>query len=219
MKIQDIQLPDKTLRDSFINKYQSGDYAGAFEILANAQVSSKAAIASVFNTMRRSIVNLEDFYWTGVEIPLSVDWILFNALIQRLVDRGDYNSNVEYFQGNVVSVDDELYLYINDENSVGTPVTDTTYWLKLGLKGEDGAPSLGLNFRLNWSSSAVYLKNDAVIYKDAIYYATQDNPGTPGVTGSGWGLVLTLYQADIQFYDGPYQGKYNGQIIFEASGE
>ena len=219
MKIQDIQIADKDLRDSFISKYQSGDYAGAFEILANSQLVSKAATASVWKAMIKSITDAEDYYWAGVVNPLSIYLVLFNTLIKRLVDMGDYDSDREYYQGNVVSVDNELYLYINEYNSMGTPVTDTAYWLKLGLKGEDGAPSLGLNFRFNWSSSAAYVANDAVIYKDSFYYAQQDNPGTPGVTGSGWGLMLTLYQANIQFYDGVYQGKYPGQIILEHIGE
>jgi hypothetical protein len=47
MSVQDIQIPDESLREQFITYWQSNDYASAFSLLENTQLANKVNIASL----------------------------------------------------------------------------------------------------------------------------------------------------------------------------
>ena len=51
---------------------------------------------------------------------------------------------------------EELLLYILEH------YPDTTYWLKVGLKGEKGQYSLGVVYQGFWNSSLQYSKYDLI---------------------------------------------------------
>ena len=60
MKFKDIQLTDKELWAQFQSLYQSGDYASAFSLLQNSQLSGKSLIADVLNTITDYLVQVEN---------------------------------------------------------------------------------------------------------------------------------------------------------------
>ena len=60
MNYKDIQLTDKELWAQFQSLYQSGDYASAFTLLQNAQLSNKSLIADVLNATTDYLVQVEN---------------------------------------------------------------------------------------------------------------------------------------------------------------
>ena len=60
MKFQDIQLKDKELWGQFQAMCQSGDYASAFTLLQNTQLSSKALTAEMLNALTDYIVQIQN---------------------------------------------------------------------------------------------------------------------------------------------------------------
>lgn len=59
MKYQDIHLEDKSLLDSFRQAWETGDYAGAFAILQQTQLTDKQLIADTLNYILRQTEALE----------------------------------------------------------------------------------------------------------------------------------------------------------------
>lgn len=187
MKIQDIQLSDKTLWQDFVTKYESGDYYGALAVLQNAQLVSKANTASVTNAMIKAVDDLQDLYYTNVEDKLADGLATFQESIDNIANQGEYDATKQYAQGNFVLYNGNVYMYIANTPSTGNLPTDTAYWVNLGLKGDTGAPSLDLNLRYNWQSNLQYNSKDVVYYGDSMYWAKQTSTGRePGFGKQGW---------------------------------
>lgn len=187
MKIQDIQISDKTLWQDFVTKYESGDYYGALAVLQNAQLASKANTASVANAMIKAVDDLQDLYYTNVEDKLADGLATFQESIDNIANQGEYDATKQYAQGNFVLYNGNVYMYIANTPSTGNLPTDTAYWVNLGLKGDTGAPSLDLNLRYNWQSNLQYNPKDVVYYGDSLYWAKQTSTGRePGFGRQGW---------------------------------
>lgn len=60
MNYKDIQLTDKELWAQFQSLYQSGDYASAFSLLQNTQLTNKALTADVLNAITSYLVQVEE---------------------------------------------------------------------------------------------------------------------------------------------------------------
>lgn len=60
MNYKDIQLTDKELWAQFQSLYQSGDYASAFSLLQNAQLTNKGLTADVLNAITAHLVQVEN---------------------------------------------------------------------------------------------------------------------------------------------------------------
>nr|DAO00729.1 MAG TPA: Photosynthesis system II assembly factor YCF48 [Caudoviricetes sp.] len=177
MKIQDIQISDKTLWQDFVTKYESGDYYGALAVLQNAQLTSKANTASVANAMIKAVDDLQDLYYTNVEDKLADGLATFQESIDNIANQGEYDATKQYAQGNFVLYNGNVYMYIANTPSTGNLPTDTAYWVNLGLKGDTGAPSLDLNLRYNWQSNLQYNLKDVVYYENGLYWAKQTSTG------------------------------------------
>lgn len=59
MKYQDIHLEDKSLLESFRQAWGAGDYAGAFAILQQTQLTDKQLISETLNYILRQTEALE----------------------------------------------------------------------------------------------------------------------------------------------------------------
>lgn len=73
MRFQDIQLKDKELWGQFQVMCQSGDYAGAFTLLQNTQLSNKSLMADVLNATTdylAQVENLNDPDFKADKIPV-----------------------------------------------------------------------------------------------------------------------------------------------------
>lgn len=198
MKIQDIQIDDKTLRDQYIADYKSGQYSAALEILQNAQLQNKKADAAMMNAMGDKVLEAENLYYDNVDDKLAVFLQQFNINIDNLRNMGQYSSTTQYEVGNFVTSGGDTYFCIA-KPPIGTDVDNATYWEELSLiRGEQGAPGLGLTLKYNWASNVQYAANDVVYYSDGLYYAKKTNLNSvPSSTSEDWGLLLKVPKAKI----------------------
>lgn len=198
MKVQDIQVADKSLWQEFVNDYANGDYYQALAILQNTQLLTKAATANVMNTMTDAVDDVQALYYTNVEDKLAANLATFNTSVDNLANKGSYDQNTTYYMGNFVSQDSRVYLYISSTPRQGIPVTDSNVWLNLGLQGDEGVPSIGLNLRYDWQSTAQYNQLDVVTYAGVMYWAKQENMGqTPSGNSEYWGKMFSIEPAKI----------------------
>ena len=215
MKVQDIQIADKSLWQEFVNDYANGDYYQALAILQNTQLLTKAATANVMNTMTDAVDDVQALYYTNVEDKLSANLATFNTSVDNLADKGIYDQNATYYMGNFVLYDNEVYQYISSTPMSGIPVTNSSFWLKLGLQGDEGVPSVGLNLRYDWQSTAQYNRLDVVTYQDAMYWAKQENMGhIPGGIEGSWGGMAYGNGRYVITNFGEYVS--NGNIIYNV---
>lgn len=191
---QDIQIPDVTLRNQFNNYMLNANFQEAIKILNQnkLQLNGKAYIAETINIMTNALYDIEDRYYQGVIVFLSTQAQKWYNLINNLKRIGTYNDSQEYEINNFVIYNDLVYLAIQ-KPPIGTAPNDDTYWLLIGLKGEQGAPGIDVVMQYDWNGSTTYSTNDLVVYKDNIYVALKNNAGVePTTNDSIWLLFLKI---------------------------
>lgn len=175
---QNLHLADKTLFNQYRTLFKT-NISSAQEILDDSQLALKSFRADDHNDLASDISTLENNYYTNVPTRLNSLLTNFNNDISKIKYRGTYSSSTSYYQYNVVSyvVSGNTNLYMCKLPS-GTSVisniipTNTTYWLYLGLQGDQGSPTIGnLKYVGNWDSSGSYSIDDVVTYgTENIYY-------------------------------------------------
>ena len=196
---QDIQIPDVNLQQQYQQYFQNGQYSEALTLLTNnaTQLQGKAFIANLINTISAGISELENKYNTAVPLFLSGLSAQYSSLINNFINKGTWSNTVEYEPYNFVVYNDDVYMCIGNP-PIGTVPTDTTYWLILGLRGEEGTPGVDVNMRYQWNNTDTYNPNDLVVYKTNIYVALVQNTGvTPGTDDSTWGIFLVSTPGQI----------------------
>lgn len=209
---QNLHLADKTLFDQFRTLFKT-NVSSAQEILDNSQLALKSFRANDHNDLASDIITLENNYYTNVPTRLNSLLTNFNNDVSKIQYRGIYSSSTSYYQYNVVSyaVSGNTNLYMCKLPS-GTSVisnivpTNTTYWLYLGLQGDQGAPTIGnLKYIGNWSSSGSYSVDDVVTYgndNNVLYALKQSSPGTtPPPSNAKWVEIVVLDRRKINFSD------------------
>lgn len=211
MKVQDIHTTDSTLWQQYVQAFAAGQYSTAIAILKNAQLDSKTMTANVFNEANNCVANMEELYYTNVEDVLASELTTFNQMIAALVAKQDYNAATVYVKGNFVVYNDTVYVYINEAAASGHAPTDTTYWLYLGLRGQQGAEGVGLTLRYQWAQNVQYAKYDVVLYGDKLWFANEANVNSPpSESDTTWSALMDVPVAKI--YTGsvapssPYEG-------------
>lgn len=164
-RFQDIQISDNLLKSQFFNYFLNGDYQMAFDLIShNSQLDSKAFVANFINEIAEVLYATEDSVDTatlGKLRELSLD---FNEIINQFLNRYDYDSTATYELYNFVIYNNEVYMYINNIPSTGNIPTNTTYWLKIGLRGEKGAGGCSqLQMKFYWQEGIAYQPFDLVI--------------------------------------------------------
>ena len=216
MRVQDLHIDDKTLWEQYVTYFSQGQYDQAFQLLSNAQLVDKAVIADVINAANNAVYNAEQPYYTNVEDKLMSLLTSFNMAVANLVNKQMYDETTNYANGNFVIYDSKLYVYIASEASSGNLPTDTTHWLYVGLQGEKGAIGIDLKLRYNWISTAQYVKNDVVVYKDALYFAISANTNIqPDTDTSIWGVLYNIPIAKIHVDATAPISPYMGEIWFK----
>lgn len=217
---QDIQIPDVTLRQQFRQYIQTGQYAQALAILTNNadQLKGKVYIADTINTIINGVVNLQERYNTGVTVYLADLLTQFNILVDNLKRKGTWQSTVQYTPYNFVVYNNEVYMCIA-KPSIGTLPTDTTYWLYLGLRGQQGDPGIDVNMTFDWNSGKPYQPNDLVVYQGNIYCAKIANTGIVPIDEDTWGLFLLLGEGKINVGVNPPDKPARDMIWFQTQSD
>lgn len=172
-----------------INKYyeymNSNDLNSAVAILeSNPNLKTKIVNADNLNKLRDGLISLERFFFSDVE----------KYLMDLMQDMGEWSNSQKYGKYNVVQYKDEVYMCIDAQTPIGTLPTDINYFIKLAIKGEQGASGIGLSYRYGgWDSTVQYYKEDCVEYNNVLWAAKKDNIGqTPADGSEYWDKVISF---------------------------
>lgn len=199
MRVQDIHYTDVTLKNEFVQKFLSGDLAGAFKILEdNGQLNNKKFVADIINYVNTALYQLEENYYTNVDDYLLATNNAFNTLINNYINKNIYSDKTTYQRNNFVLYNNEVYLYINGNPTSGNNPTNTNYWVYIGLRGDKGNYGIGVTMKYTWNNQATYNPLDIVYYNGVYYVAKEQNINVePSETSSQWTMFLKTKPAYI----------------------
>ena len=89
-----------------------------------------------------------------------------------------------------------------------------SHWLRLNIRGEQGAIGIGLNYIGNWNASLSYNQYDAVFYNNSLWSCKMLNQNIVPQNGTYWNEVFKVYKAKIEDHSS-VNNPYNGMICFE----
>jgi hypothetical protein len=216
-KYQDYQLSDATLYSEFVSYWKNGNYQLALDILTNnSSLATKSFTANALNVISAALTYLQNNYYNNVENVLAADLAAFNLAINNFISKATYISTTQYYVNNFVLYNNLWYMCMAD--SLGNLPTNTTYWVLIGLQGEQGAAGTGLNLRYTWQSTLQYNQYDVVYYQSVLYVALQANSNqNPSTATTYWQILLSVPTTNITVTStaptSPYTGQIWGQII------
>lgn len=196
---QDIQIQDNSIKQQYANYFKNGQYSEALSLLNNnaTQLEGKAFISDLINIIFSGVSEIENKYNASVPLFLSNLSIQYFSLINNFINKDVWNNINEYIPYNFVVYNNETYMCIKSPPA-GTEPTDTTYWLFLNLRGEEGTPGINVNMQYQWNNTNTYNINDLVVYGTNIYVALVQNTGvTPGTDDNTWGIFLASTPCQI----------------------
>lgn len=213
-KYQDIKVPDKDLKNQFIQYFIAGQYNEAFALINNKpQLDSKIFVADVMNIIYNILITLENYYIVNVPNFLYLKLSEYNTLINNFLMRNEWNPSTEYQRYHFVFYNQQIYMYNNINPSSGNLPTDTNYWIYLGLKGDKGSPSIGTNLKYQWIVNTNYIAKDVVAYGEALYVALRNNINkNPLESPLDWQVLFYIPKAKITVSRSEPLNKYEGMI-------
>lgn len=217
---QDIHIADETVRSQFISQFTAGHYTEALNILSSnaTQLGGKAFIAAAINPIIAGISVIQNLYYDSAPSGFDEDFAQMQAVINDLLNAGEWSNSQAYEKNNFVyNSNNEWYMCIADVDA-GTPLTDDTHWLFLGLIGPQGTPGIEVSMKYEWDSSTQYEVNDAVTYGgNTIWVAQQANTNvTPGSDETTWVRLLSAPADLIHVGDTEPENKYNNSVWFQT---
>lgn len=153
-----------------------------------------------FNKFADAVINMEKFFFSDVEPYIETKKLDFQAEVDKLTYRGEWQSGVQYFKKNVVTSGGEGYIAKLDNLNQAPPAT--AYWGKIANKGDKGDPSLNINFKGEYNSVSSYVSGDAVTFGGLWYYAKQNTLNNPPTNATYWELHTNqVVVGDTQPFD------------------
>ena len=129
------------------------------------------------DNMRTDVFNYTDTKKNEMTTYTDAKKLDFQAEVDKLTYRGEWQPGVQYFKKNVVTSGGEGYIAKLDNINQSPPAT--TYWGKIANKGDKGDPSLNINFKGEYDIAMSYVMGDAVTFGGLWYYAKQNTKGNP----------------------------------------
>lgn len=221
LKYQDIQIADIALRTQFESYMSVGNYSQALRLLSDnqSQLQGKAWIGDSINTLVNGIITLESLYNDNVIKFLSDLSETLQSLVDNYRNVGTWIVGNEYKELNFVAYDNEMYMALQDVPA-NTPITDTNYWLYVGLRGEQGVAGVNVRQQYNYSSGQAYNINDLVVYQGQIYVALKSNTNVLPTNSDTWLLYERVVKANIYVSNvAPTEELINGKIWFKTQSD
>lgn len=221
LKYQDIQIADIALRTQFESYMSVGNYSQALRLLSDnqSQLQGKAWIGDSINTLVNGIITLESLYNDNVIKFLSDLSETLQSLVDNYRNVGTWIVGNEYQELNFVAYDNEMYMALQDVPA-NTPITDTNYWLYVGLRGEQGVAGVNVRQQYNYSSGKAYNINDLVVYQGQIYVALKSNTNVLPTNSDTWLLYERVVKANIYVSNvAPTEELINGKIWFKTQSD
>ena len=219
-RVQDIQISDANLKAQYIANFINGNYQAMASIISNnPQLDTKAFMADVINIISEQLTDLQEKYSTNVPDYLAALATELNTRVGQFKDFDEWSSSKEYSLYNFVDYNGDIYMYINQTPSAGNAPSNGNYWILIGLRGNQGAPGVGLNLRYDWSSFAEYNPLDLVFYGDSSWAAVQTNTNQPPSADSQYWFRFAEHKpVGIESSTTQPTQTYIGQIWFNMKG-
>ena len=199
---------------------QNGDYATAQQYFSQISNGNQKFIDSTkINTLIDTCIALQRFYQTDIEPYVENKQQAWENTVNQFSYQGVYSASISYDKNNFVTatVNGVTHLFICLSQTVaGTPVTNTTYWRQLTIRGEQGPSGIDLSFRYTWDSSQTYYVNDVVSYNGSIWGCVQQNYNeVPSSNSEYWELIYTSQQEIYPFSSTTPSSSQIGSLWFE----
>lgn len=182
--------------------------AAAF-LLENPDLEPYIVSADRLNHILHAVMAMEQYYMSDVRKSIMeiVEW------------KGEWDSSTAYDKFDVVTYKAnnavETYMAVLDELPAGTLPTDTENWVKITLRGEQGASGTGLSGRGNWDIDTQYYVDDWVAYNNTIWAAKNENINSEPYDGSpDWYAVIRDQQHYVISSEEPTT-QYTGDIWYK----
>ena len=213
-RVQDIQTSDANLKAQYIANFINGNYQAMAAIISNnPQLDTKAFMADVINIISEQLTDLQEKYSTNVPDYLAALATELNTRVGQFKDFDEWSSSKEYSLYNFVDYNGNIYMYINQTPSVGNAPGNENYWILIGLRGDKGAPGVGLNLRYAWNSLVEYNPLDLVFFGDSSWVAMYTNTNQqPSETSTYWLRFAQHNPVEITVSATQPENRYLGQI-------
>lgn len=221
LKYQDIQIADVVLRTQFESYMSVGNYSQALSLLSNnqSQLQGKAWIGDTINTLVNGIISVESLYNDNVIKFLSDLSETLQSLVDNYRNAGTWIVGNEYKEMNFVAYNNEMYMALQDVPA-NTSITNTNYWLYIGLHGEQGASGVNVRQQYDYSSGKTYNINDIVVYQGQMYVALKSNTGVFPTNSDTWLLYQRVVKATIYVSNvAQTEELVNGKIWFKTQSD
>lgn len=221
LKYQDIQIADIALRTQFESYMSVGNYSQALRLLSDnqSQLQGKAWIGDSINTLVNGIITLENLYNDNVIKFLSDLSKSLQSLVDNYRNVGTWIVGNKYKELNFVAYNNEMYMALQDVPA-NTPITNTSYWLYVGLRGEQGVAGVNVRQQYDYSSGKAYNINDLVVYQGQIYVALKSNTNVLPTNSDTWLLYERVVKANIYVSNvAPTEELINGKIWFKTQSD
>lgn len=169
-------------------KFDAGDIVGAKKVLNdNPRLKYMIINADNLNKIRDGLISLQRYYLNDVQ----------QYLVNIVKHKGYWTSSAKYTKYDVVTYINnqaiESYMGVKSEIAIGTLPTDSTAFISLTLRGEQGASGTGMSPRGAWNSLLQYYKNDCAAYNNILWYAKADNiDSVPQDNTDVWEALLKM---------------------------
>ncbi len=192
--------------------------SGEQEELNNLTITLQHYIIDVekWNKFADAIINVEKFFLEETEPYLQAkkdeitDYtdtkkLEFQAEVDKLTYRGEWQPNTQYHKKNVVTSGGEGFIAKLDSINQSPP--NVTYWGKIAKKGDKGDPSLNISYKGEYDSAMAYVMGDAVTFGGLWYYAKQNTKGNPPTNATYWEIQTNqTLVSDTQPFDSRITG-------------
>ena len=151
------------------------------------------------------LINMQKFFTENVEPYIESKKLEFQAEVDKLVARGEWQPNTQYFKKNIVTSGGVGFIAKLDSINQSPP--SATYWSKIADKGEKGDPSLNINFKGAYDIAMSYVMGDAVTFGGLWYYAKQNTKDNPPTNATYWEIQTNqTLVSDVQPFDSRITG-------------
>lgn len=183
-RFQDVSISTKPLVDKFNSFVKSGNFASASDLIRDNPVLKDVIInADNMQYWYDMVISMQRYYFNDFQ----------NYIANAFVYRGDWNSSTKYAKLDMVRYNGVIYMAITGSTPIGAVPTNTTYWVMLSAKGDQGVSGLGMSPRGTWNSSTQYYQYDVVTWDNKLWYAKNDNRNSqPFVGSNNWEVALDI---------------------------
>lgn len=172
-RLQDVQIGDIDLVETYRDTFNNNSVETAQGLINTNTLRSYVLQAEWMNDVKEKIEVVEGHKITECDDVFISETEKFQFNVDEFLYVNEYDDNTQYYKNNFVLYETEIYFCLAD--SLNNLPTNTTYWLKIGLKGEKGQYDLGLVYRGFWNEAVSYNRCDLVSHNNNLYIARQSN--------------------------------------------